>query len=158
MRIFGDGELREEIRRDIYRRRLGDRVTLDGVLDFSSAWLPTLRDEIDLFVCCHPQGDPSSTYPEVMSCGVPIVGYANSAFQGVLDYGGGGWSVPVNDRQALARALGLLACDRRRIAEAARKALTFGYDHHFEKTYAARRRHLARLSRLPRVEVEKLSS
>jgi len=93
-----------------------------------------------------------------MSCGVPIVGYANSAFQGVLDYGGGGWSVPVNDRQALARALGSLACDRRRIAEAARKALTFGYDHHFEKTYAARRRHLARLSRLPRVEVEKLSS
>lgn len=124
-------------------------MTLDGVLDFASGWLPTLRNEVDLFVCPHPQGDPSSTYPEVMSCAVPIAGYANSAFKGVLDNGGGGWAVEPNDCEALSRLVADLARDRRRIADASSKALAFGAAHHFEVTYRARRRQLARLSRLP---------
>jgi glycosyltransferase involved in cell wall biosynthesis len=156
-RILGDGDLKDVIRQEISRRQIADRVTLDGAMDFHTGWLPTLREEIDLFVCCHPQGDPSSTYPEVMSCGVPVAGYANAAFRGVLAHGGGGWSVPVNNREALARLLESLARDRGQIAEAARKALTFGASHHFEKTFAARRRQLARLSRLPVTEREKLS-
>ena len=53
------------------RQSLQDLVTLRGVVDFATGWIPLLKQQADLFVCPHPQGDPSSTYPEVMSCGVP---------------------------------------------------------------------------------------
>lgn len=147
--IYGSGPLEPALAARIRTLGLGDRVSLRGVLDFETGWIPTLRDNVDLFVCCHPQGDPSSTYVEVMSCGVPIVGYDNEAFAGVLELSEGGWSAPVGAVETLARQIARLHEAREEIEAAAWRARDFARRHNFEVTFAARTAHLVRNSRLP---------
>lgn len=80
--ICGGGPLEDELAREIERAQLGSRIQLRGVLDFRSELVPFVARSVDLFVCCHRQGDPSCTYLETFACGVPIAGYANEAFAG----------------------------------------------------------------------------
>ncbi len=148
MDIYGRGDQETLLQRDIRRLGLGDSVTMKGVRDFATGWVPVLKRDTDLFVCCHPQGDPSSTYPEVMSCGVPIVGYENEAFAGIVRESGSGWISPMNDPVALARNIARLDRERGEIGGAARRARVFAARHAFEITFAARSHHLIRLSRL----------
>ena len=145
--VYGGGKLEAELRRAIRGLGLEDRVALRGVLDFESGWIPTLKSEVDLFVCCHPQGDPSSTYPEVMSCGVPIASYENDAFKGIVAHSGAGWLSPMGDPVALADTLATLHTQRDAIADAAWQARRFAGAHAFELTFANRVRHLLEASR-----------
>lgn len=140
--VHGSGPLAARLLDLAARLGLGERFRLRGPLDFESGWLPTLRREVDLFVCCHPQGDPSSTYPEVMSCGVPIVGYDNRALRGIVTHSGAGFTTPLGNVQALADRIAQLALDRATIATAARQSRRFAGDHAFENTYARRVAHL----------------
>lgn len=147
--IYGRGDLEEALRRDITRLGLQDQVKLRGAMDFETGWIPTLKNDVDVFVCCHPQGDPSSTYPEVMSCGVPIVGYDNEAFVGIVRESRSGWLAPMNDAQSVANIITRLDREREEIAVSARAARDFAALHAFELTFAARTKHLIRSSRLP---------
>lgn len=140
--IHGRGALEQELRAEIARRGLGDKVRIGDALEFQTGWIPFLKREADIFVCCHPQGDPSSTYPEVMSCGVPIAGYDNEAFVGVVQHSGGGWLSPMNDPVALAARLAELHRDRSQIVEVAARARAFARSHTFEATFARRAAHL----------------
>jgi hypothetical protein len=147
--IYGNGPQAEALEARIRAEGLQDRMTLRGVLDFDTGWIPYLRDTADIFVCCHIQGDPSSTYPEVMSCGVPIAGYTNEAFRGILRESGSGWGAPLFDAQALARELARLHGSREEIVASAARARAFARQHAFETTFANRVRHFIRNSRLP---------
>lgn len=146
--IYGDGPLRTAISQDISRLGLGDCVKLHGVKSFLSEWVPLLRLHADIFVCCHVQGDPSSTYPEVMSCGVPIVGYDNEAFVGVVRASKSGWLCPLGSPRHIAAELHRLNDRRDEIAEASRSARQFGIANNFEATFSARVAHLLAASRL----------
>jgi colanic acid/amylovoran biosynthesis glycosyltransferase len=147
--IYGQGDLEPRLRKRIVALGLQARVRLQGVLDFTAGWLPRLRQHADVFVCCHPQGDPSSTYPEVMSCGVPIVGYDNEAFAGIVRESKSGWVSPIGDPKALAGRLAQLAKQREALAAAAHQAVAFAREHAFECTFARRSAHLMACSRLP---------
>lgn len=140
--IVGDGPLRSTVQEAIRVADLGRQVRLHGPLDFATGWIPFLRREADLFLCCHPQGDPSSTYPEVMSCGVPIIGYGNEAFEGIVDQSRAGWVTPMRDVQALALEVGRLHGARDEIAAHARRARDFAAAHALEATYARRTEHI----------------
>jgi colanic acid/amylovoran biosynthesis glycosyltransferase len=147
--IYGQGDLEPPLRQRILALDLQAHVRLQGVLDFKTGWLPRLRQHADLFLCCHPQGDPSSTYPEVMSCGVPIVGYDNEAFAGIVRESGSGWISPIGDPKALAARVAQLSDRRDELAAAARRAVAFAQEHAFERTFARRSAHLMACSRLP---------
>ncbi len=147
--IYGGGVLEESLRRDIEALQLQDCVRLGGVLDFERQWVPLLKERVDLFICPHPQGDPSSTYPEVMACGVPIAGYDNEAFKRIVDYAGAGWLSPIGQPTKLAAIVARLDQRREEIIAASVKARQFARDHAFEVTFQARVNHLVRLSRLP---------
>lgn len=147
--IYGRGDLEDELKHEIAEFSLRQNVFLRGVLDFDTGWIPLLKKTADLFVCCHPQGDPSSTYPEVMSCGVPIVGYDNDAFVGIVQHSGSGWLSPTNRPDKLAALIARLDKNRSELQRAARQAREFAAAHAFEKTFAARIDHLVKLSRLP---------
>ncbi len=142
MTICGGGALEPRIRAEIDRLGLGDRVKLAGVLDFITELTPMTRRQADLFVCCHRTGDPSCTYLEVMSCGVPIVGYDNEAFRGVVRESGVGWAVPMDQPGAVARKIAGLNADRPALADASRRSLEFARRHTFEGTTRARIAHL----------------
>jgi colanic acid/amylovoran biosynthesis glycosyltransferase len=142
MEICGDGDLAPQMKADIQRLALGDLVTMNGVLDFHESLVPHTKHETDLFVCCHRSGDPSCTYLEVMSCGVPIVGYDNEAFTGVVHESGSGWLSPMNRPVELARKIATIAKDRVSLLAESRKAADFGRRHTFDRTFKARIDHM----------------
>jgi len=149
MTIFGDGASRPSIERMIEARDLGDVVHLTGEVDFQSELLPRIRQDVDLFVCCHRQGDPSCTYMETMACGTPIVGYANEAFDGLVRTLDVGWATPLDDPDSLAERIALAHHDRASIARAARDARSVARQHTFERTVDARIAHLTEIAHKP---------
>jgi glycosyltransferase involved in cell wall biosynthesis len=140
--ICGDGESKQALRQTIEVEQLSQHVSLNGILEFEHELMPFVRSDIDLFICCHPQGDPSCTYLETMSCGVPIAGYANEAFEGIVRSSGVGWTVPMNRPDELAR----MVLDIQRTPEALREnslgALAFAKGHTFNRTVSRRIGHL----------------
>ena len=147
--IFGTGPLESMLRDEIARLGLAGQIRLRGVADFAGEWIPMLKREADIFVCCHPQGDPSSTYSEVMACGVPIAGYANEAFEGVVRLSHAGWLSPVGQPDRLAEVLARLNDNRAEVIAASARAVSFAAQHSFEITFARRIDHLASLTRNP---------
>lgn len=154
MTICGDGVLADSIRQQIASLGLDDCVRMPGVLDFTKELLPFVKEKVDAFVCCHRQGDPSCTYLETMSCGVPIVGYDNEAWAGLLRRVPAGVGVPLDDPAALADALARLHADRDSLAVLARRAVEFAVQHTFEETFRKRMEHLNGLLAGPARKVE----
>ncbi len=144
--ICGGGPLEEDLRRTIAHAGLRDLVELRGVLRFEEELLPWVKKNVDLFVCCHRQGDPSCTYLETFSCGVPIVGYDNEAFAGLLPHVDAGRAVPMNDIAALADVVQELAGNREQIATWSRNALRFAHQNTFESAFGARIEQLRQLA------------
>lgn len=145
MSICGDGRDAERMRAEIAERNLGDLVEMLGILDFQSELVPFVKEEVDLFVCPHLQGDPSCTYLETMAAGVPIAGFANEAWAGILDRVPGGWRAPLGDADALAERIAEAHEQRTILAERTRAALTFAREHTYEKSFDRRVAHLAQL-------------
>jgi colanic acid/amylovoran biosynthesis glycosyltransferase len=143
--ICGDGSLKGLMQQQIQDSQLSDSVKMLGALDFKSQLIPFVKENIDLFVCCHRQGDPSCTYLETMSCGVPIVGYANEAFAGVVKYAQAGWLVPMNRPDSLAQKILELDKNREKIVSESYKSLAFSRLHTFEKTFEKRIDHLKKI-------------
>lgn len=144
--ICGDGEYAPQLHRDIRTRGLSDLVTLRGTLDFKTELVPFIANETDLFVCCHRQGDPSCTYLETMSCGVPIVGYANDAWRELSELSLTGWVTPNGDPTAMANKIAQIDRSPETIEVDAVRSLDFARHHTFEKTFARRVAHLREVS------------
>lgn len=136
--ICGAGALEEELRSRIAREGLSELVELRGVLHFETELMPFVKRDIDLFVCCHRQGDPSCTYLETMSCGVPVVGYDNEAFVGLLQHVEAGSTVPMDDSTALAAEIERLHRDRADLFDWSRTAREFAARNTFEQAFARR--------------------
>ena len=142
--ICGAGDLEPSMRRDVAARGLGDQVRFMGNLDFVRELVPFVRDQVDVFVCCHRQGDPSCTYLETMACGVPIAGYANEAFAGVVQRSYSGWQVPMDRPEALADCLARL--NDAEIERHSAQSLAFAREHTFEREFRHRVDHLVGLT------------
>jgi glycosyltransferase involved in cell wall biosynthesis len=142
MTICGDGQLRPGMVQQIEAAGLGTSVSLPGVLNFGKELLPFMKQSADLFVCCHLQGDPSCTYLETFSCGVPIVGYDNEALSTLLAQSEAGRAVPKNDAEALVKLIAELDQDRARLSLWAYRARNFAAKHTMERTFGARVQHL----------------
>jgi colanic acid/amylovoran biosynthesis glycosyltransferase len=140
--IAGQGDLEPALREAVQASGLRERVQLAGALDFKTELVPWMREHVDLFVCPHVQGDPSCTYLEVMSAGVPVVGFANEALRGVHEHSGTGWVEPLGAADAVAARVAQLSQSRDELADHSRRALAFAGKHTFEATFRARVEHL----------------
>ncbi len=146
MFICGDGELKTAMEKQIIQSGLSDAVKMLGVLEFKTELVPFVQKNIDLFICCHRQGDPSCTYLETMSCGVPIVGYDNEAFVGVVNQSQAGWFVKMNRPDLLAQKIAELNENREFIIAESYKSLEFAQQHTFEKTFQRRIAHIQKIA------------
>ncbi len=142
MFICGDGALKEMMQQQIAVNGLDDCVKMMGVLEFKTELIPFVKANVDLFVCCHRQGDPSCTYLETMSCGVPIIGYANEAFAGIAQHSQTGWLVEMDRPKLLAKKVAELSRSRDALKAMSFDALRFAKLHTFEKTFANRISHM----------------
>ncbi|NJK75325.1 MAG: glycosyltransferase [Microcoleus sp. SU_5_6] len=146
MFISGAGDLEKMMHDTIANNQLQDCVKMLGVPDFKTEFFPFVKQNIDLFVCCHRQGDPSCTYVETMSCGVPIVGYSNEAFEGISEMSQTGWVVPMDRPQRMAQKIIQLSYNREIIKDLSFKSLQFAQKHTFEKTFKARTEHMQQVA------------
>lgn len=144
--ISGRGDLEAIMQQRIAAEGLSDCVKMLGVPDFKTNFFPFVKANIDLFICCHRQGDPSCTYVETMSCGVPIVGYANEAFEGIVEHSQSGWLVEMNQPKLLAQKVAQLNLQRGEIKAMSDKAIAFARKHTFEETYDARISHMKQIA------------
>jgi colanic acid/amylovoran biosynthesis glycosyltransferase len=139
--IFGAGELLPKMQKKIEEYDLGASVRLRGVVDFATELVPYIKSNLDLFVCCHRQSDPSCTYLETYACGVPIAGYNNRAHQGILARHDVGWSVAMNDVKGIVDLIASLNVQRSEIKTKARNAVSFAREHTFEAIFQRRISH-----------------
>jgi len=142
MSICGGGECEQQIARDLREKALEGHVRMLGVLKYREKLLPFVRENVDLFVCPHVQGDPSCTYIETMACGVPIVGYANEAWEGMAELSRAGWVTPMKNPKLLAARIAELDQNRQALVDAAKAARTFAAEHLFERTIDRRIEHM----------------
>lgn len=147
--IYGAGELEPQMRQDIQRLQLQDHVRMPGPVDFDTRLMPEIKSSVDLYLMLHRQSDPSCTYLETLACGIPIVGYANKAFGGILERADVGAAVAMDDIDGVVRAVQRLSADRALLARQSRTAAEFSRVHSFEQTFAARIDHLRRLVDAP---------
>lgn len=140
--ICGGGQLAERIEGEIQRLGLQDHVHMKGVLPFHEGLLPFMKQEVDLFVCTHVQGDPSCTYVETFGCGVPMVGFDNEAFAGIVRRSDVGRVVPLGDAAGMAREVARLDRNRGELKWASRTALAFARRHTFEQMVKGRVDHM----------------
>lgn len=145
MEIFGSGSLEAEIRRDIREAGLGDRIRLNGPVDFETQLVPFAKQNADIFLSCHRQSDPSCTYLESMGCGLAIAGYANRMWSTLCDESLGGWKVGLGDVNALADQIFEANRDRDDIADRCDAARAFAASHTFEREFRLRIAHLERI-------------
>lgn len=140
--IYGSGDLDDEMKEYIHGNQLADMVSMPGSVDFYSELIPQLKQNVDLFICLHRQSDPSCTYLETLSCGVPIIGYNNKAFSGLLEQSDIGWKAEINSLNDVADIIESINMNRDRIAEKSRNAVRFARLHDFETTFQNRINHL----------------
>ncbi len=142
--IFGAGELADGIGSAIAAHGLADNVRLKGAVDFDTVLMPAIKEQIDLFVCCHRQGDPSCTYAETLGCGVPMIGFANESLAALVAENAIGWTVPMGSISALAERIAALAANREDICAKSAAALQFAENNHVESVFDRRIDHCIR--------------
>ena len=144
--IFGDGDLMQKMQQEIKENALTHWVHLHGPVDFKQELIPFIKENIDIFVMCHRQSDPSCTYLETYSCGVPIIGYNNKAHSGILHAHDVGWETKMNGIDELAGLITKLHVDREEIKRKSRLAIQFARNHFFEQTFKNRIDHLIKVT------------
>ena len=147
--VFGAGELEGALRQQVEQLGLQKLFHLAGAVDFDTALIPTIRREVDAYVMLHRQSDPSCTYLETLACGIPILGYDNRAWRGLLAHDDLGEAVPMDDIDAAAAALQAWSADRARLAERSRRAHAFASEHTLEHTFTRRIDHLRQTLETP---------
>jgi colanic acid/amylovoran biosynthesis glycosyltransferase len=88
-------------------------------------------------VCCHIQNDPSCTYLESMGAGLPIVGYDNRMWKGVLKASSAGYASPMHRPGQVADGVAALS-NPAQLRNLSVKALSFAKSHTFEREYQKR--------------------
>jgi glycosyltransferase involved in cell wall biosynthesis len=150
--IYGAGSLLPQMNAILQsaNENLRQKVRIFEPVDFNRGLVPKLREEIDLFLCCHRQSDPSCTYLETLGSGVPILGYQNRALDGLLKLADVGWITSPNNKADLVKKILALDTKRFELATKARNARDFALKHSFEASFERRVDQLWRLSKLPR--------
>ncbi|MGH6718889.1 MAG: glycosyltransferase, partial [Alphaproteobacteria bacterium] len=143
--VFGEGDLREPLARQIRELGLDKHVLLAGFRDDVLA----LTRSADLFVMSSITEGLGSAVLDAMALGLPVVGTQAGGIPEAVDDGLTGLLVPPGRADALAEAMMRLLRDpdgRRRMGEAgsARVEAEFGVERLVEGTLAAYRRALAR--------------
>jgi len=99
--------------------------------------LVTLSRTFDVFVCCHIQNDPSCTYLESLGAGLPIVGYDNRMWRGLLKASRAGYASPMGNPAKVADDIARLIAARQ-LDEMSARALEFAKKHTFEIEFQKR--------------------
>lgn len=143
--VFGEGSQTHQIARELS----GDaRATIHGVVPYADRWVDQVRDDVDLMLLPHTQGDPAGTYLEAAALGVPVLGFANAALSPLVKRHGIGWTVRPHDVDAMAEKVVELLSDGVEMARAGREGISFMKEHTAEKEFRRRVQHLREVAQV----------
>ena len=125
--IIGVGPLEDEL-----RRTAPAHVRFREGMDFATGWTSYVREEVDLMVLPHTQGDPSGTYLESAGCGVPVVGFDNVALASLVLHHGLGATAALGDDDALGEVVRDVLTSPGRWSSLRTEGLAFMAEHAFE--------------------------
>jgi len=134
--IYGKGTQRAAMERLVAEEGLLRTVKIVDPIPFPQ--LVEASRECDIFLCCHPQGDPSCTYLESMGCGLPILGYANAMWSAMQADSGAGLVTGRCAPAEAAKELRKLLADPDRLDDLSLRAHSFAAKHTFEAEFARR--------------------
>lgn len=140
LHVLGTGALEHAL-----KATAGKNVVFHGFLDFDTQWKEFVRDNIDVMILPHVQGDPSCTYFEAMGCGVPILGFHNQMLTPLVRRHSIGWTVPQKDVAALAEVVTNIVAEPNPWKIARDNALSFMREHDFDTVSRQRITHLRSL-------------
>ena len=136
MHCYGQGGLRDEMRRLAAKAPVGGRINVHDAIPFPD--LVELSRTFDVFVCCHVQGDPSCTYLESFGSGLPIVGYGNRMWRRLSEASCSGFWSPLRMPEAVADSIQKLIADTEVIDRMSMNARKFALEHTFEREFSLR--------------------
>lgn len=142
LHIFGTGPMESEL-----QRLAPPNVTFEGFREFQTEWVSEVREEIDIMLFPHVQGDPSCTYFESLGSGAPILAFDNATATPLVRANGFGWTVPQRDVSGMVDVIENLLADPSRISFARERGLKFMQQHNFESTTQRRAEHLMQFVR-----------
>ena len=143
--LYGKGPLREAMALLASQSSAAGKIKIHDAVAYRPD-LQRIAKQADLFICCHPQGDPSCTYLETFACGVPIVGYANEMWTPLSHHSGAGEVVARGNYRALAKAITRLL-GTQQLDELSLRARNFAEANTMEVAWDRRVSHLASLVR-----------
>jgi len=136
LHCYGSGSQADEMKRLVREAGAEARIAIHDAVTFPE--LVVLSRDVDVFVCCHIQGDPSCTYLESFGSGLPIVGYGNRMWRRLSEQSGAGFWSPLREPEAVVDSLARIDADRTLLASLSRKARAFALAHTFEREFALR--------------------
>lgn len=103
LEIYGDGELKEELQKQIEELRLGKRVFLKG----TSKEIHKLIYDASLFVLSSDYEGLPNTLLEAMALGIPCISTdcKPGGAREIIDDSVNGWIVPLNDKKELSNKI-----------------------------------------------------
>ena len=121
LEIYGDGELRQSLQRQIDALGLSDRVFLKG----TSARIHELIRDAALFVLSSDYEGMPNTLLEAMSLGIPCISTdcRPGGAREIIEDGEDGLIVPCEDEESLAGAMAALLSDPEKAAAFSREAI-----------------------------------
>lgn len=117
--IIGDGPDRQKFLQDC-----SPSTIYKGFMEYSSEWEPFVRQNVDVMVLPHVQGDPSMTYFEALGQGVPILSFENETSNFLVEQGVG-WTVPRGDMDSLEQLVHYLIQHPEEVQEKSEAAAKF---------------------------------
>ena len=124
--IFGEGPMKDVLDAKLREYGLREHFELHGFVDLRDTLLPMMKKELDMFVGNHRQGDTSTSYPEYMSAGVPVVSYPNTAVKALKREFGVTTHAESIDPISLAARIAELHHDRARLWQVAERDHAWG--------------------------------
>jgi glycosyltransferase involved in cell wall biosynthesis len=131
MHCFGQGSLKASMQNIAGN----SRVYIHNAVPYPD--LVKLSRTFDVFVCCHIQNDPSCTYLESFGAGLPIVGYNNRMWRGLLKASGAGYASPMGKPGEVVDNIERLV-KMRELDVMSSRALEFARQHTFESEFQKR--------------------
>jgi len=136
LHIFGQGPDKGLMVDEVKRRAAAKQIFIHDAIPYPD--LVEFSRTADLFICCHVQSDPSCTYIEAFGSGLPIVGYKNRMFGGLLERCEAGVATPIGDAIKCAEVVAGLLSDVDRFRTYSTRARDFSINHCFELEFQKR--------------------
>ena len=134
--ILGEGPEKGKIQTSLTDNHLGQDVEFKSQIK-TKDWY-----QFDLSICLQLQSEPNPNYIRALSCGIPLVGFANDAIVGLCKGSQAGKIVPLWKIKSIAKAISEFDKNRELLIQASQNARELSRKYTLDKMLSKRIQHI----------------